>query len=266
MTFDPITDELLSRHVDGETTEAEAARVEADPALMARVETLRSLADLLSVDTPAPDVDRLRTEALAASPNVVGLDHARQMRGRGSRAPVWLGAAAALVALVLGSGALLRNSSSRTATEVASMDAAADGAEGLTAATELTETDEFAEPAELAEAGAADMAATTNESTDMAAADDASPLVTVASQAELASAVIELSWPSGPDDPVCDEALAVLTETLVDPVVALRVVSALVAGSPVEVVQARTEAGENAMVSFVPGACPVAEALSIPTP
>ena len=62
---DPRLDELLSAHLDGETTAAEAARIERDPALVARLDELASVRDALVADRPS--VDEATRDATLAS-------------------------------------------------------------------------------------------------------------------------------------------------------------------------------------------------------
>ena len=52
---DPRLDDLLSAHLDGETTADEAARIERDPAAIARLEQLAAARDALSSDRPSVD-------------------------------------------------------------------------------------------------------------------------------------------------------------------------------------------------------------------
>ena len=70
MTDDPdFLDELLTRYLDGEATDDEVARVEADPALLARARQLRAVVDLVAspITIPTADLDRIRAAALAQS-------------------------------------------------------------------------------------------------------------------------------------------------------------------------------------------------------
>ena len=62
---DPHLDELASAHLDGATTPEEAARIEADPELRARVEALRLVRD--AVATSPPPADPARREAAIAA-------------------------------------------------------------------------------------------------------------------------------------------------------------------------------------------------------
>ena len=55
---EPSFDELASAHLDGATTPEEAAQVEADPALMARVEELRQVRAEVAAVPPADPVQR----------------------------------------------------------------------------------------------------------------------------------------------------------------------------------------------------------------
>ena len=76
---DPL-DDLASAHLDGVTTPEEAARVAADPELVARVEALRAVRAAVA-SSPAADPDR-REQAIAAG----RLDNPIDSRGRGETA------------------------------------------------------------------------------------------------------------------------------------------------------------------------------------
>ena len=70
MTDEPDSvDELISRYLDGEATEAEIVRVESDPALLGRAESMRAAIEAVAapVDIPVADLDRIRAAAVAAS-------------------------------------------------------------------------------------------------------------------------------------------------------------------------------------------------------
>ena len=94
-------DELVSAYLDGEVTADERARVEGDPILMARAETLARARDLLRrpVEQPSPvEVDRAVAAALASpAPAPVTVRRLRQRR----LAPAWLSVAALVVALLV---------------------------------------------------------------------------------------------------------------------------------------------------------------------
>jgi hypothetical protein len=64
----PSDDELVSSYLDHETTAAEAARVEGDPRLMARVEEIRAAITFIAAPPllPETDLDRIRANAVAA--------------------------------------------------------------------------------------------------------------------------------------------------------------------------------------------------------
>jgi hypothetical protein len=102
------TDEMVSAHLDGEATPAEVARIEADPALLARSAELRAVAAAVGrpVEPPPADVrDRQIEAALAAfrRPDLapVDLGAERDLRTR-HRRRLWAVsvAAALLVALI----------------------------------------------------------------------------------------------------------------------------------------------------------------------
>ena len=70
MTDEPDSvDELISRYLDGEATEAEITRVEGDPSLLARAESMRAAIEAVAapVEIPVADLDRIRALALAES-------------------------------------------------------------------------------------------------------------------------------------------------------------------------------------------------------
>jgi hypothetical protein len=98
-------DELASAYLDNEVTTEERARVEADPALVARVEELRSVHDALSDPVVPPTTterDAAVTAALGAA-NVIDISAAR------GRRRLRIASIAAAVLLVLGAaGALIR--------------------------------------------------------------------------------------------------------------------------------------------------------------
>lgn len=82
----PTDDELISSYIDGEATLDEVARIEAAPALRARVQEFQTAKDLLSAPVPplpGNDVDRLIDKALAqsaASDKITDLAAARGAR------------------------------------------------------------------------------------------------------------------------------------------------------------------------------------------
>ena len=63
---DDERDELASAYLDGATTDEETALVEADPALLARVEELRRVRDLVAAAVPPPSAEA-REAAIAAA-------------------------------------------------------------------------------------------------------------------------------------------------------------------------------------------------------
>jgi hypothetical protein len=101
-------DELVSAVLDGEATADERARLEADPALSARLAEFRAISDRVAVPPPTPgDADRDRAIAAAkaarrsSSSNVVPLGSRR-----GGELPRFLAIAAAIV-VVLGAAGFL---------------------------------------------------------------------------------------------------------------------------------------------------------------
>lgn len=103
--FSDEQDELASAFLDDVVTTEERARVEADPALLARVEELRSVHDALS-DPVVPPTSAERDAAIRAAlgaQNVIDISAARGQRR------LWIASIAAAVVLVLGAaGALIR--------------------------------------------------------------------------------------------------------------------------------------------------------------
>ena len=104
--------ELASAHVDGETTDAESAAVEADPALLALVDELGAVRTRLSPG-PSPEglVDQQVTAALDALGAGDGATVVPLARGRGDlqwyqRLPVAAVAAALVVVALIGAVAL----------------------------------------------------------------------------------------------------------------------------------------------------------------
>lgn len=120
---DPADDDLLaSLYLDGEATEDERSQVEADPALMARVEAFQAIAADLSNVAPPPDLGRMQISAAldlfdqqhapAAAPEttppvspagVTSLAERRE-RKQSKGIPSWLGVAAAGALVVGGLG------------------------------------------------------------------------------------------------------------------------------------------------------------------
>lgn len=135
--LDPA-DDLASAYLDGEVGAEDAARVEADPAMVARVDRLRAVRDHLDVDGPAaglvddhvaaalavfdrpdlPDTDD--APAADGSATVTTLD-ADQRRSR--RWTVPLGAAAAVLAVVALIGAFVGFDGSDGSDDLATADA-----------------------------------------------------------------------------------------------------------------------------------------------
>ncbi len=102
---EPTRDELVSAYVDDELTDADRARVEADPDLLEQVQRFRAVARAVSAPVPPPPADHRQqavAAALAASAtagNVRSLDVARARR----RSPrvVAIASVAAVIAIVL---------------------------------------------------------------------------------------------------------------------------------------------------------------------
>ena len=109
-------DELASAYLDGETTAEEAALVESDPRLQARVEELRAVRALMAtpVEPPSDEVrDQMIAQALDHLTPVVSLERARRrLRPVSSKARIVL-AAAAVVAVIAMVGVTLFNQADR---------------------------------------------------------------------------------------------------------------------------------------------------------
>ncbi len=127
----PSDDELVSAYLDGEASAVERARVEGDPALLARVEELRAVMGAISAPVAPPDerareaaIERALAEhpavgpgrsAAGGSPAVV-IDFTADAARRNRRRTLLVAAAAALLVL-MGLPLLLRE---RTSTQTAS--------------------------------------------------------------------------------------------------------------------------------------------------
>ena len=101
-------DELVSAYLDGEADADERARVEGDPALMARADELRRVRELVRAPVTEPaaaDVDRAVAAALAAAtePNSAAGQpvHSLADRRRPSSLPAWLSVAALVLGLLV---------------------------------------------------------------------------------------------------------------------------------------------------------------------
>ncbi|MDH3682580.1 MAG: hypothetical protein OEV40_21815 [Acidimicrobiia bacterium] len=185
-------DDLASAYLDGQVTAAEAARVENDPELAARVSELRSVAEGLAAPVTSPD-EMLRRRQIAAALDafdelgigddqpqlaavadptagavdgqVVDLDRRRasDSRRRGGRAglPRWLGVAAGLLAVVGGIGLLAQLDGVTTGS---SDDAGEATAADLAASTTVAAAEQAGEAAET-EAMAQEESADTDAAT-----------------------------------------------------------------------------------------------------
>lgn len=109
---DPRLDELVSAYLDGELTQEERARVEADTALSARAEELRLAAALAA--TPVEPLSAAEREA--ALRKALDIQQVTYIDSRRRRIAVtrWVAVAAALVAVMAVGVSLLRLSDRRT--------------------------------------------------------------------------------------------------------------------------------------------------------
>lgn len=148
MTDGPdFSDEAISRYLDGEATEAEIARIESDPARLARVEQMRTAIDMVASPVPVPtaELDRIRAVALAESATSGQVtDLAAAAARRDQRRTRFLAVAAAFVMLAIGVTAI--RSQDRTV-DTASVDDAA-----------TTTTDDSADDGDMEVFAEADMA------------------------------------------------------------------------------------------------------------
>lgn len=184
-------DELASAYLDGQVTDAEAALVENDPDLSARVSELRAVAESLGAPVSPADetlrrrqiaaaldafdelglthdrrsaaaVQEVTTDAGAGAGQVVELDRrlAPAPGGKPGRAglPRWLGLAAGLLALVGGIGFLAQLDGLTLDSSDEAEDVAADFVATTTVATEQGAAPEADELFEAESTGAADAA------------------------------------------------------------------------------------------------------------
>jgi len=299
MTDDPdFLDELLTRYLDGEATDSEVARVESDAELIARVEQHRAVIDLVQspITIPTPDLDRVRTAAIAEStttPRVADLDILRVERLQ--RRNRILAVAAALVFLAVGVAAIqgtLDNDTEAT-TANASFDTMSQGDADSGAAEALSaplgdSADAGASLADSNDEEAGDDMATAAEmgSADGSddAADEADPLQNVAALPDDLGAVADLEElgdqlaellaaagdrftppPADPFGDLCSPAVDVLLGQLPDGVLAVETAPVVIAGVPRQVAVATGVGfGSLVVVLVVDEACDVVEMLDVP--
>ncbi|MEM9466474.1 MAG: hypothetical protein AAGA90_13960 [Actinomycetota bacterium] len=174
MTDEPDSvDELISRYLDGEATDAEIARVEGDPALLARVESVRAAIEAVAapVEIPIEALDAIRTTAIAQSTTSDQVtDLAAAAARRAERRNRVLAIAAAFVFLAVGVVAIRSlpsvSDDDDAATEAGSDDSASESA----SASEAAEEDET-DGAEMADADAL-APSSTDDADDMADDDE----------------------------------------------------------------------------------------------
>lgn len=128
----PIDDDLLSAHLDGETSTADAARIDADPAARARLAELRAARDLAATPVRPLDDDtftRLRATALDSAATAPS-DELAERRSRRGPSMALLGAAAAVLVLIVGVTSIIASIDSNDQdTASVSLDAVADDLE-----------------------------------------------------------------------------------------------------------------------------------------
>lgn len=166
-SFDPSSDELVSAYLDGEATEAERARIEADPELRSRVETFRLVSSAVATPPVMPD-SAAREAAIAAAlgasrttKKVTSLAPVQERRGRFSGAKTSVLSAAAVILVLFLGAAIIGNlggndasDSAAVATDDASSDfdgGSDDAAEASTAANGLGAADSVTEDSEAME-------------------------------------------------------------------------------------------------------------------
>jgi hypothetical protein len=123
MPTTPHDDELASAFLDGEATAAEAARVDADPVLLARVEELRGVRE--AVSTAVGHVDPARRDAaIAAALAGAQTDELAVVRARRVTSTRWLkiASAAAALALLAGGTSVVAGLGDDDSTELADVD------------------------------------------------------------------------------------------------------------------------------------------------
>ncbi|MEM8705730.1 MAG: hypothetical protein AAGE98_04690 [Actinomycetota bacterium] len=171
-------DELVSRYLDAEATADEIARVESDPALLARADEVRAAMAAVAapVDIPTADLDRIRAAAIAAgttTPAVTDLAAARVRKLE--RRNRFLAVAAAFVFIAVGFAAVQNLSTGGDddeATDASASSESASASEMADSATADEALEMFTDDDDMAEEEAdGDMAEATAES-DMAEADD----------------------------------------------------------------------------------------------
>ncbi len=162
MTDEPDSvDELISRYLDGEATAAEITRVETDPALTARAESMRAAITAVAapVTLPELELDRIRAAAIAQSTTSEQVTDLATARARKlERRNRVMAAAAAFVFLAVGVVAVQSiggddDDDGGVATE--STDAAADDSAGDDGSDSSDDSADFSTSADMADEGAA---------------------------------------------------------------------------------------------------------------
>ena len=235
-------DELVSRYLDAEVTDDEAALVESDPELLARADAMRSAIEAVAapVDIPMIDLDQRRTVALNATSTSTGITDLSAARARRiERRNRFVAVAAAVVLLAVAFTAIQRadlddDDQDNVATE--STENAGDSAAAADEALEMFADDRATEEAaDMPESAAV-------ETDDWAGADfgdDAAPEHSTSDAATMAGPsvdvlpdelapvetvdadVIGIPHRSDPFDGICPEAIRLITEVQGDTTVSV---------------------------------------------
>ena len=304
MTDDPdFLDELLTRYLDGDATDDEIARVEADPALVARVATLRTAIDLVAspITIPTADLDRIRAAAIAESATssaVSDLD-ARRAQKLQNRQRI-LAAAAVFVFLAVGFAAIQSgvgddgdDTTADAGSDTAADDASSDDDGAVAESALLGDADEAADDEgddgdasdDMADAAGDDMAADMDDlaeagdevsATEPLSALDVLPddLGELADLAELtdqlsalrAKADAEARFAPPPLDPfdgLCEPAIGLLADLLPEGVLSVEVAPVTVSGLPQRVALATGFDGSMVAVLIADEACEILEVLDV---
>ena len=245
-------DELVSRYLDAEVTADETARVESDPELLARADTMRAAIEAIAapIDIPMIDLEQRRTIALDArstSTGITDLSAARALRIE--RRNRFVAVAAAVVLLAVAFTAIQRadlddDDQDGVATE--STDSAGDSDAAADVALEIFGDDMAPEgAADMAESAAVenddwagvdfgDDAAPEHSTSDAATIegpsldvlpDELAPVETASDIVDVVDTayadVIGIPHRSDPFDGVCPEAIRLITEVQGDTTVSV---------------------------------------------
>ncbi len=301
MTNDPeFLDELVTRYLDGEATEAEIARVESTPALVARAKQLQTIITMVAspITVPSTELDHIRATALAESAPASAtpdLDARRAEKLHNHNR--LLAAAAVFVFLAVGFAAVQRsvsNNTSNTAAE-AGIDAASTDGTPEAKSTMLGEVDEASNGAsgdddgndsdDMATDTRADMAAPVDDAEEMVDGtaftealpaldglpDDLGEVANVLELIDRLSALKDVAKtearfaPPSPDPFVdlCGPARQLLLEIVPNGVLAVESAPVVISGLPQQVLVATGGDGELVAVLIGDEACEILEVIDI---